>query len=62
MQIKSERSIVPGGVQILYHGGIISKHDIRLFRRMLFRVSKGKVLARFVDDEPGETCPYILVF
>ena len=56
--------IVPGGVQIFYHAGIVNKADIRLFRRMLFRVSKGKVLVKIVDEDSNgkETCPYVLVF
>lgn len=70
--------VQPGAVNIFYHSGLILKKDLNTFRRILFRVSRGKVLCkmsdepvlsyelsgtRFVEIEDGtERVCYVLVF
>jgi len=39
-----------GFSQIVYHAGIILKSDVNQFKRLLFRITRGKVLAKICDN------------
>jgi hypothetical protein len=43
-------SVQGGFSQIVYHAGVISKSDVRQFKRLLFRTTKGKVLTKICDN------------
>jgi hypothetical protein len=63
---------------IYYYGGLVRKSDITQFKKLLFRISKGKVLCKVCDDASisyirptsfktttkpsSDKIPYILVF
>jgi len=63
---------------IFYHAGLILKSEIPQFKRLLFRVTKGKVLTKICDNfeinynvdgrteinkgKGMERCVYVLVF
>lgn len=40
----------PGGVSIHYHSGLIDKREVHLFKKLLFRASKGKVLCKVCEQ------------
>ena len=39
-----------GGVSIFHYAGLVSKSEINLMKKLMFRVSKGKVLCKVCDD------------
>lgn len=67
-----------GGVSIFHYAGLVSKSEINLMKKLMFRVSKGKVLCKVCDDQlidysfgseqislnkrTVEKCIYVLVF
>ena len=39
-------------ISIFYYAGLVQKQEISVLKRLLFRVSKGKVLCKVCEDAP----------